>query len=196
MELAREVGLIFAETLGALNVPFRLVGHTAEPTPASNGWSRGSQKSVTPVNHQETYLYTRLGALVLAEYKGWEDRWAAVKHKMVRMQPRTNTYDGEVLKLVAENIAQRRERRKVIFMLDDGIPEPSDANTMKHRQYLKDVVKSVMASGIEVICLGMATPECKEYYPHHVVISDVSETPMIATTELKKILFSAIKRTA
>jgi cobalamin biosynthesis protein CobT len=197
MELAREVALIFGETLGALNVPFRVVGHTAEPTAAS-GWmapSRGgNSKSVAKIDHNQLHHYTRLGAVVLAEYKGWEERWLAVKHKMVRMQPRTNTYDGEVLRLVAENIAERREKRKVIFMLDDGIPEPSDGNAYKHRQYLKEIVKQVQSTGIEIICLAMQTPEAREYYDKCIVISDVAETPMIATTELKKILLSAMKR--
>jgi cobalamin biosynthesis protein CobT len=196
MELAREVALIFGETLGALNVPFRVVGHTAEPTAASGmyGVIGSNARSVATINRSELHHYTRLGALILTEYKGWEERWAAVKHKMVRMQPRSNTYDGEALRRVAEDIAARREKRKVIFMVDDGIPEPSDFNTNKHRQYLKDIVKQVQASGIEVICLSMQEQAAKEYYDKCIVINEVAETPLLAATELKRILLSAMKR--
>lgn len=197
IQLAREVALIFGETLGALGVPFRLVGHTAEPTAASavcGGWGSGGNRSKTPVNPQLVQHFTRQGAVVLAEYKGWEDRWSTVKHKMVRMEPRNNTYDGEVLLRVANDIMQRKEKRKVIFMLDDGIPEPSDTNREAHRKFLKSVVQDVTAAGVEVICFGMATPQVKEYYPKSVVIMDVAETPMIASGQLKKLLFQSMRK--
>lgn len=189
IQLAREVAIIFGEVLSDLGVSFKVYGHTAEPTPVSEQYYWGGVSSQPGID-----IYTRFGALVLITYKDWEERYTTVKHRMVRMDARSNTYDGEALMRVARDILQRKERRKVIFMLDDGIPEPSDHNAVRHRKYLKEVVKEVTKQGVEVISLGMATDAVKEYYPNSVVIREAADTPMVAAAELKKILMKSMRR--
>lgn len=176
--MAQGLAVTFGESLARLGTPFRLSGHTTT-------FSSHLSKERDPAYN----AYARLGGVWLRVYKDWEERFEAVKHKIMLMEANGGTYDGETLLMVANSMAGRREKRKIIFTLDDGEPEPLDQTRRTlQREYLPEVVKSIMRSGIEVVALGMGTDTVKEFYPRCVPVLRPEHMLEEGAKELKRVL--------
>lgn len=176
----QHVTLAFAETLEALNIPFEVVDHTT-------GAPWASSRNCT---QEERNLYARRGTFDAQVYKTFDETWATVRYRLAAYRARSNTYDGEALMMAARRIVDRKEKRKVIFLMDDGLPEPNGGeDVMKHREYLKNyVVPTVMASGIEIIGVGILTDSVEEYYPRAVVVRSMDSLGPTLLTELRRVL--------
>jgi len=84
-----------------------------------------------------------------------------------------NNVDGEAVLWAAKRLIKRTEERKVLFVLSDGRPAGYvDADMGKH---LKDSVKKVEKTGIEVLGVGIMTNAPKRYYTNNVVYNGLSE---------------------
>jgi cobalamin biosynthesis protein CobT len=99
---------------------------------------------------------------------------------------RKNNCDADSLLVAAERLRKQPQRRKIMFVLSDGNPAGSGNNVLKEMQ-LKQVVKDLEKSGIEVIGIGMGT-DTSEFYPKHILIESTSGIASTIYGELKKLL--------
>ena len=99
----------------------------------------------------------------------------------------SHNLDGEAVLWQANRIAQRPEKRRVMFVLSDGNPEGSIDNAQGAR-YLSEAVQRVIASGIEIYGIGMNSTAVRTFYPEHWVCSDMQDLGRLAMTAMTDVL--------
>jgi hypothetical protein len=106
---------------------------------------------------------------------------------LVNISALEQNLDGEAVLWQAQRLAERGERRKVLFVLSDGLPAGSRDNEQGAR-YLKEVIDRVIESGIEVYGLGIQSEHVKGYYPVWWVCQEIADLTEVAMTGLIEVL--------
>ena len=106
----------------------------------------------------------RLNALKHTVFKFRNQKWGQSRSNLIRMleiEPGKQNVDGEALHWAASRLATSKARKKLLFVFSDGVPydeATADANGRGFLEsHLRDVVKQVECSGIELVALGMKT---------------------------------------
>jgi cobalamin biosynthesis protein CobT len=110
--------------------------------------------------------FTRTNPIVYKHYKLFNEQWTNVRHRMVHTGNHNHNVDGEAVEYAAFRLAQRRERRKVIFSLSDGEPFSCHgmSNNMEMCVNLKRVCDRVRKQGIDVFGFGLGTDKPGAFY--------------------------------
>ncbi len=95
--------------------------------------------------------------------------------------------DGEAVMWQARRLAARPERRRVMFVLSDGLPAGSRDNAAG-AAYLKDSIEHVIAAGIEVYGIGMRSKHVRKFYPRAWVCNDLEDLTDLALGALTDVL--------
>ena len=148
----RLLAMAIGEALNAIGIPFEITGTT---TAYMNG------RGVPPLDG-----FTRTNPIVYKHYKLFNDQWTNVRHRMVHTGNYNHNIDGEAVEYAAFRLAQRRERRKVIFSLSDGEPYSGhgESNNMEMCVNLKRVCDRVRKQGIDVFGFGLGTDKPGDFY--------------------------------
>jgi cobalamin biosynthesis protein CobT len=96
--------------------------------------------------------------------------------------------DGEALAWAAARLAQRKARRRLLFVLSDGAPSTSDGNPAVLRRDLHSRVEAVTQAGIELVGIGMEDDAVESFYPNAVVVHKLHELPRVAFETLSRLL--------
>jgi len=95
--------------------------------------------------------------------------------------------DGEAVLWQARRLASRPEKRRVMFVLSDGMP----AGTRDSRlgvEHLKESVQHVLDAGIEVYGIGIETTAVQHFYPRHWVANSIDELMAVAFASFAQVL--------
>jgi len=142
------MALLVGECLSGMNIPFEIIGsHTSQ---ISNSRKMGFTRE-NPVN----YLI----------YKAFNETWQTVRSRLASMYAAGCNVDGEALEFAANRLASRKENRKIIFSLSDGIPNggiTGDWNDMGDN--LINVCKRIRDAGTECYGFGICTEGPKYFY--------------------------------
>lgn len=85
--------------------------------------------------------------------------------------------DGENILWAHNRLIQRKEKRKVLFVLSDGSPAASKCADGVD-EFTFDVIKEIEKSKtVDIYGVGLLHEGVKEYYKHYSVISNVAEIP-------------------
>jgi cobalamin biosynthesis protein CobT len=109
---------------------------------------------------------------------------------MVRMarNPKINTYDGESLRVGAQMLLARPEKRKILFWMNDGQPCPNYGDdTQAHNKYAADCAKEV-EKAIELFAIGIRTDAVKRLYSNCVQINELEDLPKVCLSELDALI--------
>jgi cobalamin biosynthesis protein CobT len=142
-------------------------------------------------------LYTRFGGLDVLEIKKFNERWQDVNWRVLHMHAEENNYDAESVLLSARRLAQRKEKRKILLVMSDGIPscDPSGESRAPFEAYLHRVIKEIRMTGIELIGIGINCQQVGVYYaPDFLNVTNVSELPGVAIATLKQVLLNTKSR--
>ncbi|WP_322032249.1 cobaltochelatase CobT-related protein [Paraburkholderia sp. J76] len=96
--------------------------------------------------------------------------------------------DGEALAWAAGRLAQRKARRRLLFVLSDGYPSTSDGDPAVLRTDLLARVQAVKEQGIELVGIGILDDAVEAFYPHAVVVRKLHELPATAFATLSRLL--------
>lgn len=91
--------------------------------------------------------------------------------------------DGEAIVWQARRLAQRSERRKVLFVLSDGFPAGANDDAAGAR-YLHQSVRRALAAGIEVYGIGIMSRAVERFYPYWWVCDELAELPSVVMRAL------------
>lgn len=108
--------------------------------------------------------FSRVNPILYKHYKDFQEAWPVVRHRMVKTGCHMHNVDGEVVEYAAFRLAQRRERRKVVFSLSDGEPCAGHGNDGSMAKNLKRVCGRVRKQGIEVYGFGVGTEGPRPLY--------------------------------
>lgn len=96
--------------------------------------------------------------------------------------------DGEALTWAAARLAARKARRRLLFVLSDGLPSTSDGDPAILRTDLHARVAEIGAQGIELVGIGIQDDSVEDFYPHAVVVRKLHELPAVAFATLSRML--------
>jgi len=138
--------IAIGEMLHKIGVPFEIFGTTTFDASTSNS------------------AFTRYRAIKYIHYKNFSENWMLTHPKIMRLSADNNNIDGEAVEYASASLATRREKRKIIFSICDGIPESGQGNDDVFRFQLKATCGRVRKSGTEVYAIGIDTVAPEEYY--------------------------------
>lgn len=190
LDLAAKTSIILGEICNQLNIPFSVIGFsTGDPYLASNRYQAA--------NSSERETYKRWGNLWIGLYKEFDDLWASSNHKLINMvrNAQMNTYDGEALRYGALRLMNRTEKRKILFWLNDGQPEPNSCDDhMAHIEYAKACGQEVEKM-VELLAIGVMTDAVKNFYSNYVVVNSIQDLPSVCLSNLDALLRKGKKLT-
>jgi cobalamin biosynthesis protein CobT len=183
MDIAIAAGLALGDVLHALNIPFGVLGHT------TGSYDIGAAR-YGAATYEDRKKFSRFGDLKIEWVKGFKDLWLRRRSMMGGLYFQVNTYDAEVVRYGARSLCSLQGvHRRIMIMLDDGEPHPNmPEHIVRHERELKVAVKEVMAAGIEVVGVGMASSSVATYYPDHVVVTDLKTLPVVLLDKLGQML--------
>lgn len=182
LELAGKSAIVLGDALNVLRIPFMVYGYSTEDPNYSS----------IPT---DTVPYARWGKLWIRYYRDFEESWekGALRLAGSMHNVQANTLDAESVKHGIRRLMLRPEKRKILLVLNDGMPYPGYGHVGRCQQHLHDVVASAKAVGVEVIAFGIEDDDVKEYYPNHVVIQNLKDLVAEPLLLLDKMLRGGMK---
>lgn len=96
--------------------------------------------------------------------------------------------DGECVQIAANRLMQRREDRKILFVLSDGSPASAGSSRSVLNEHLRQTVRDIEKSGIEIIGIGIEDDSVRKFYPKSIVIDSVNKLPSLVMGKMKEFL--------
>lgn len=175
IEVARQTGLAFGESLKALGISFEMVGFNTDT-------SHEMYNDTRALTAADTARFNRFGEkLIHMVFKSFESNDLS---GICKAESGGANADGESITWAAKRLALRKEKRKIMFVLSDGQPAHGGANQVVLAGDLKRVINMLPTAGIEPIGIGICTEDPKLFYPNYVIVTDVNK---LATTVVKKL---------
>jgi len=178
IRLARQLAIIFAESLDQLNIPNEIIGFSTaegydptahlEQTAKETGWTED----------QVMERFSRLEPLHLAIYKEFHEPFKLVKARLACIRAHSCTPLAESLLFAARRLSRKSHERKVLLALTDG--EPALHNYRAEPVHFKEcerVVKKIIPAGIEPVGIGILTSSVAKIFPQHLVVNDLEDLP-------------------
>jgi cobaltochelatase CobT len=194
INLAAMAALVFGEALNDINIPFEIAGY-------STGHYHEGVKVYEAASEEERAFYTRWGKLWIGIYKRFDEMWGSTRHRCYQMSRngKYNTYDGEAVRIAAQRLLARSEKRKILFVFSDGYPCPNVQKFMpEHAAYLKTVAQEIEKI-VEVFAIGIKSDSVNKFYTNSVTIDNIRDLPNVVLMELDRLIRRkqhAYKRTA
>lgn len=162
LELAGQSAIVLGDALNQLKIPFAVYGYSTENP-------KKPPKDTDP--------YARWCSLWIRYYRDFNEPWETGANRLSKASHnvKNNTLDAESIKHGIRRLLARPEKRKILFVLNDGMPHPGFGDVGRCQQHLHDVLASANAAGIEVVGFGIQDDNVKEYYTNYVVINNLSD---------------------
>ena len=172
-EGAMQAAIACSETLELLKIPFEITGFTTTSEYYSGGYSE-----------KEFKTYNRFEGLHHFIFKGFDENFHTVKHRLLKISSGNNNGDPESVWWSACRLSKRKEQRKILIVMSDGRPAMSYSCDIRILEAeLVKVVQKIIKAGIEVYGIGIYTDAPKKFYPDYSVIT--KEKRDIATAVYK-----------
>jgi cobalamin biosynthesis protein CobT len=161
MHEVRRMAIAIGEALTKIGVEFEIVGTTTKH------WS--GHRALSKMDG-----FDRTNPIIYRHYKVFGEQWQAVAKRTTAMCASQHNVDGEAIEYCAYRLAQRKEKRKVIFSICDGEPYAGHGNSHVMARNLREVCKKVREAGIEVYGFGIGEMGPKAYYgaEHFIYLED------------------------
>lgn len=96
--------------------------------------------------------------------------------------------DGESICFFAKRIADRKEKRKIMFVFSDGEPHIGEGSVDILANDLTKAVQQIKQEGIEIIGIGIKTNAVQKFYDEYIIVNKLEDLAKESLKELKKIL--------
>ena len=137
---------------------------------------------------QEKLPYHRYNSINYDIFKGWNERFPAVRGRFTRTRSKgmTPMSDGIQYSLLA--LAQRKETHRFLFVVTDGKPDT------KHRPVVNRQLRLAKKAGIQVIGVGMGVEAEKvvSLYPDSVWTTDPKKFPHLLLEKINEIILAKL----
>jgi cobalamin biosynthesis protein CobT len=174
METAKLATVAMAEALKELDISFEVTGFHSKPHSGVQGLARGADRSrfSRPLEHLDLHVFKNFD---VANLNGIEKLFVGQQNP-----------DGECVKWAASRLTSRKEKRKILLVLSDGMPATGDTDSKVLQADLKLKIEQIEKSGIECIGIGIQTDAPKHFYKDYIVINNLSSLPKEAMAKLAK----------
>lgn len=174
---AKLTAVAMAEALKDLQIPFEVTGFYSEYDNRVINFAR-TQGDLGRYNRTTE-------SLRLHVFKGFD---ASSLSGLEKLYVGSQNPDGECVAWAAKRLAERREKRKILIVLSDGMPATGDGDYGRLNSDLKTKVEKIQKSGIECIGVGIETESVKRFYKDYVVLGNVKDLPKSAMKKLSSLI--------
>jgi len=156
----RRAFIALGEECTRLGIPFEQLAFTTQG---------GRLLGLTP---QDLQIYNRFENVKHIIVKSFDEPFQKVKTRILYLTGFSNNVDHEAIYWAAQRLYPRKEQRKILFVLSDGLPNTVDTNHKLLEYELVMAVRKIIKSGIEVYGIGIHTDDVKKFYPEWTVIEE------------------------
>lgn len=161
IEQVKSAGFVISETLTNLNIKHEILGFSTEM------FDHKEMKRFQTADRVDRFnRFERLHHFVIKSFDSDDNS------PLTNVQANCCNIDGESLAWATNRLLKRSEKRKIIFVLSDGDPNGMVGDVSILRSDLKNTVKLVESTGIQVLALGINGDHCKDFYTDHVELKD------------------------
>lgn len=132
IERAKGTAVTLADSLQQLNIPFYVVGHTADTDGAD---------------------------CLLTHYKHWDDKTKVARASIDAMHAQAGNFDGYAIRVCSEILNARSEKHKLLFVISDGQPACGAYCGMDGYADTADAIQTARSLGQNVIGVGIGDDE-------------------------------------
>lgn len=186
MELAERCCLAFADCLDMAQMEFAVWGFTSNDRP----WGYRLPQELPP---DERNMYGRFGGLHVKTVKTFDDSWKSVEKRLPNLGAHMESnYDADSVEWACHQLmARRHAKRRVLFVLSDGMPLAAEHPIQigRQQQRLRDIVPAMREAGIEIVGVGILDESVEQFYkPHCVVVRSLSDLTPIVMSQMEFLL--------
>jgi len=179
MRMLHPTLLVIADTLFALKIPFEILAFS---TDGDKNLSKNYQKLNDLQNKfwgktlsSEDLIYNRFSPLFHLIIKSFPENYIQVRELIPLINAMKSNVDGEAVEWAAKRLARQREERKILMVLSDGMPANTTSDSYLLERHLKETVRKIEKTGIEVLGVGMLTSAPGQFYTSSVVINSIDK---------------------
>lgn len=158
IEQEKRCFVVYSETCEALHIPHAMLTFTTA------GGSIHGHYSSTEEYEETRRVYNRFEPVKHVIIKHWNERLADVRWRIVSIRAEYNNCDPEAIWWSGKFISERKEKRKIIFVMHDGMPNISTGNDSILNNELVIAIQTLEAAGIEVYGIGIHDDSPKLFY--------------------------------
>ena len=135
----------------------------------------------------------RIEPLNMYIFKAFEENLPACKGAIGAMEDCAAgcNSDGEAVALAHARLAARPEKRKVMMVLSDGLPQVGGSSPTGLKNHLRTVVSDIEASDTEIIAIGILNEAPSRFYSNYCIVNDLADLSGTALDMLSKLLLGA-----
>ena len=176
INLAAKVAWALIEVLDRLKVPNEVICFTQTHVDQSHR-EKGSPFADFSGRRGK---YSRYGPIYMPIIKSWDEPHFTANHKrllthMAHSKLRMlGNIDGESLQYAALRLMEQPQPGRVMVVLSDGQPA-GDADYHATCAHLKQVVKDLERSGINVVGIGVEDDSVRHFYSKYVVVKELDD---------------------
>jgi cobalamin biosynthesis protein CobT len=192
--LSQQIAIALAQALDTIGVAYAIYGHNTRTDAAYVGKGGKTVKDTDWYNaleasHAAGIMWGREVPIDMYEFKSFDERLPEAKGglgSIASMIGGANA-DADAIMYAWGKLKERRERRKIMFVLNDGQPawgcylaQPGGP-AYHHRSesacgvQTKRAVKAVMDQGCELVGIGILDDSVKQYYPKWAVSESLED---------------------
>ena len=172
--MAQKAVIALAEALEPTQVKLSIQGFKTKKIPTK--WHKQFREDTAA-----GATYSSISPILLLEYKKFEQplhRCRSVIGGMIDSFYRLGSYhniDGASVKKLGEQMLHRKEKRKILMVMSDGMPEDDEMRRDQMGADLKAVIDNLESKGVEVFGVGIQTNAVERFYRWNTVVSDTSD---------------------
>ena len=175
IQITKQTTVLLAETLNKISVPFEILGFSGDHD--------GSR-----IDYKDQKVFNRWGSLNMYYFKKFDEPFGKdQKERIVGMHAHRENYDGESVMYAARRLLARPERKKIMFVLSDGLPAASRCQYETLNDHLKEVVKELEKEpSLYLLAFGMKTSAPKHFYRNYILVNNLGTLPETLMNNLYK----------
>ena len=181
--MAKKTAIALGESLRELNLPFEISGFTS-----TKDFQLDRLVKTLIKEGQDISRFNRKTERI--DFYIFKDFESDNLTPLINIKSYAQNPDGECLRLAGERLANRKEPRKILFVLSDGQPATGEGNFNVLMKDLKLSIEELEFNNIEVVGFGILTDYVEKFYPKYVIINDIEDLPTKTMQTLSDLLIN------
>lgn len=189
VELAAQTSLVFCEALSRLGIPCSVLGFSTFSNPSVTP-EISAKHGMTISELEDMY---RIYPLRHTYYKHFHEPLRMVSGRFDCLRSHAWTPLGESMLFAAKELVQRKEERKVLFVMTDGMPQVGRGISKAAYEHAKSSIKRIENAGVEVALVGILENRVLQLHHRSVVVNSLYDLPKTVMRQMQTILVNKRK---
>lgn len=177
LDVCQQLGLVMQAAFQGTPIKFEILGYTT----SDNANLPPHLQVMAAAVHKKTGK-DAVRSIALYEFSGFDSPYLETLRSIGNMKKpaRSGTPTGDAILMAHQRLSARKERRHVMFVLTDGIPDNASE--------CKKAVKATERHGCSVLGIGIGTNSIKKGFTNSVVINNVSDITAVVMSKMTDLL--------